>query len=80
MELISELYRPELAFLPIGDLYTMDPAQAALACRLLAVRHVVPIHWGTFPALTGTPDRLAELLVDAGTNTEVLALQPGERY
>ena len=43
MELFSELYRPELAFLPIGDLFTMDPAQAALACRLLAVRSVIPI-------------------------------------
>ncbi len=80
MELISELYRPELAFLPIGDLFTMDPHQAAIACRLLAVRAVVPIHWGTFPALTGTPERLEELLIDGGTNTSVVKLLPGETY
>ena len=35
MQLIEQLYHPQLAFLPIGDLYTMDPAQAALACKLL---------------------------------------------
>jgi L-ascorbate metabolism protein UlaG (beta-lactamase superfamily) len=80
MELFSELYRPELAFLPIGDLFTMDPAQAALACRLLAVRSVIPIHWGTFPALTGTPEQLEALLIDSGTNTAVVALKPGDTY
>ena len=80
MELISELYRPELAFLPIGDLYTMDPVQAALACRLLAVRCIIPIHWGTFPALTGTPQQLEAQLLDSGTHTRVVALQAGETY
>ena len=80
MELFSELYRPELAFLPIGDLFTMDPAQAALACRLLAVRSVIPIHWGTFPALTGTPEQVEALLIDSGTNTAVVALKPGDTY
>ncbi len=80
MELISELFRPELAFLPIGDLFTMDPHQASIACRLLAVRAVVPIHWGTFPALTGTPQKLEELLIDSGTNTTVVTLQPGDTY
>ena len=55
---------PELAFLPIGDFYTMGPREAALACRLLKAKKVVPMHFGTFPALTGTPDALAELLKD----------------
>jgi L-ascorbate metabolism protein UlaG (beta-lactamase superfamily) len=80
MELIAELYRPELAFLPIGDLYTMDPGHAALACRLLGVSTVIPIHYGTFPALTGTPAALAAALQDRGITTEVVALAPGERY
>jgi L-ascorbate metabolism protein UlaG (beta-lactamase superfamily) len=61
MQLIHHLYRPELAFLPIGDLYTMGPQEAAMACRLLNVRKVVPMHFGTFPPLTGRPEHLSAL-------------------
>lgn len=80
MQLIAELYRPELAFLPIGDLFTMDPQQAARACRYLGVRRVIPIHWGTFPVLTGTPEQLTKALSDLGVACEVVALKPGESY
>ena len=80
MELIAELYRPELAFLPIGDLFTMDPYQAARACRFLGVRKVIPIHWGTFPALTGTPRQLEQALNDLGVNCDTIVLKPGESY
>jgi L-ascorbate metabolism protein UlaG (beta-lactamase superfamily) len=80
MQLIAEIHRPELAFLPIGDLYTMDPQQAARACRYLEVRRVVPIHWGTFPALTGTPPQLIAALEDLGVTCEVVELAPGEKY
>ena len=80
MQLFGEIYRPELAFLPIGDLFTMDPQQAARACRYLGVRKVIPIHWGTFPALTGTPQKLEKALEAFGVNTEVIGLKPGESY
>lgn len=80
MQLFAELWRPELAFLPIGDLFTMDPHQAARACRFLGVRRVIPTHWGTFPVLTGTPERLRNELSDLGVNCEVVALAPGESY
>jgi L-ascorbate metabolism protein UlaG (beta-lactamase superfamily) len=80
MELIAELYRPELAFLPIGDLFTMDPKHAALACRLLGITTVIPIHYATFPALTGTAEGLIAALYDRGITTEVVALKPGETY
>lgn len=80
MELIGEMYRPELVFLPIGDLFTMDPVQAARACRFLGARHVIPIHWGTFPPLTGTPEALIKALGDNGTNCKVIKLNPGEKY
>ncbi len=80
MQLIGELYRPDLAFLPIGDLYTMDPHQAAMACRYLGTRKVIPIHWGTFPALTGTPEQLEAELRSAGANCRVVTLKPGESY
>jgi L-ascorbate metabolism protein UlaG (beta-lactamase superfamily) len=76
MTLIEQLYKPELAFLPIGDLYTMSPHEAAAACRLLKVKRVIPMHFGTFPALTGRPDQLAKLV--EGSGTEVWELQPGK--
>ena len=76
MRLIGEMYRPTLAFLPIGDLYTMGPKQAAVACDLLGVKQVVPMHYGTFPALTGTPAKLRELVDSKGVR--VLELKPGE--
>lgn len=80
MQLIGDLYRPELAFLPIGDLFTMDPQQAARACRYLGVRSVVPIHWGTFPALTGTPEQLETACSDLGINCRLVRLAPGESH
>lgn len=76
MRLIGELYQPSIAFLPIGDLYTMGPLQAAKACELLGVKQVVPMHYGTFPALTGTPAKLRELVEPRGI--QVLELKPGE--
>ena len=76
MKILAELYKPDIAFLPIGDRFTMGPDTAALAARWLGVRQVVPMHWGTFPLLTGTPDQLKQHL--AGTNIQVLELKPGE--
>jgi L-ascorbate metabolism protein UlaG (beta-lactamase superfamily) len=76
MQLIQQLYRPDLAFLPIGDLYTMSPLEAAMACRILNVPKVVPMHFGTFPALTGRPAELASLIGDLVT--VVWPLEPGK--
>jgi L-ascorbate metabolism protein UlaG (beta-lactamase superfamily) len=76
MRLIAEVHAPELAFLPIGDHFTMGPDGAARACRMLGVRQVVPMHYGTFPILTGTPERLRQLVEPHGI--DVLVLKPGE--
>jgi L-ascorbate metabolism protein UlaG (beta-lactamase superfamily) len=76
MRLIAELYQPEIAFLPIGDHFTMGPAAAARAAHMLGVRQVVPMHYGTFPLLTGRPADLKRL-VDAH-GIDVLELKPGE--
>ena len=76
MQYIEQLYHPQLAFLPIGDLYTMDPAQAALACKLLRCPKVIPMHFGTFPPLIGRPGDLAGRIGDL--HTEVWPLEPGK--
>jgi L-ascorbate metabolism protein UlaG (beta-lactamase superfamily) len=77
MALIEELYHPELAFLPIGDFYTMSPREAAVACRLLKARKIIPMHFGTFPALTGEPSQLSELIRDL-PQTQVWPLDIGK--
>lgn len=78
MELIRELYRPELAFLPIGDLFTMSPHEASMAAKLLNVKKIIPMHFGTFPVLTGSPGQLESLLKIDMPDTEVWTLEPGK--
>lgn len=78
MRFIGELYRPDLAILPIGGHYTMGPREAALAVELLGVKHVLPIHYGTFPILAGTPTELRSELAARGlTDVTVYELEPG---
>ncbi|HXZ13908.1 MAG TPA: metal-dependent hydrolase [Candidatus Sulfotelmatobacter sp.] len=77
MKIIGELYAPDVALLPIGDLFTMGPREAALAVRLLNVSHVIPMHYGTFPVLTGRPEMLREHTRDV-PSLEIHALKPGE--
>jgi L-ascorbate metabolism protein UlaG (beta-lactamase superfamily) len=79
MRLIGELYRPDLAMLPIGGHFTMGPREAALAVELLGVRDVLPIHYGTFPILAGTPARLRDELAARGlAGVTVHELEPGQ--
>ncbi len=66
LRLIGELYRPDAAMLPIGGHYTMGPTEAAVAVEMLGVTAVLPLHYGTFPILTGTPDALRATLADRG--------------
>ena len=79
LQLIRDLHRPHFAMLPIGDRFTMDPREAALACRFLNPTHVLPIHWGTFPLLTGTPDQLKDLLKDQ-PDVQVIETKPGDTF
>jgi L-ascorbate metabolism protein UlaG (beta-lactamase superfamily) len=80
MKLIADLYRPSLGFLPMGDLFTMGPADAARACRFLGLQTAIPIHWGTFPVLTGTPAEFDREVRDRELACDVVVLQPGESY
>lgn len=71
MRIIADLYKPVLAILPIGGLYTMGPREAAYACKLLKPKHVVGMHYGTFPVLTGTPAELRKNLPESMKNAVV---------
>ena len=74
MQIIRELYAPDIALLPIGDHYVMSPREAAYACKLLKPKAVVPMHFGTFPVLTGTVAEFKRLVKDA----EVVEMKPGQ--
>ncbi len=74
MRIINELYGPEIAMIPIGDHYTMGPREAAYACKLLKAKTVIPMHFGTFPVLTGRPSQLQKLVPEV----EVREMNPGE--
>ena len=78
MRLYGELFRPEVAVLPIGDHFTMDPRQAAYAAEMLGVKYVIPSHYGTFPILTGTPQMLRQELAKRGYECYVFQPQPGD--
>lgn len=78
MALIRDLYAPQLAFLPIGDHFTMGPREAAAAARLLKAPRVIPMHYGTFPLLTGTPAALRREL--EGSGIEVVELAVGKAW
>lgn len=77
MRLLAEIYRPEVAVLPIGDFYTMGPKQAFYAVKMLRPKKVLPMHYGTFPALAGTPEQLQQLLAGL-PETQLLHPAPGE--
>ena len=74
MTIIHDLYNPEIAMLPIGDHYTMSPREAAYAAKLLQVKTIIPMHFVTFPVLTGRPSELAKLLPEF----EVFEMKPGQ--
>ena len=75
MELIGRIYSPEVAVLPIGGHFTMDPREAGVALELLGTKRCIPCHFGTFPLLAGTPE---ELRRHAPGGVEIVALEPGE--
>src|SRR6266496_6482411 len=75
MSLISRIYSPDVAVLPIGGHFTMDPREAGVALELLGTRRCIPCHSGTFPLLRGTPEELRQ---QAPQGVEILAMEPGE--
>lgn len=78
MALIRELYKPDIALLPVGGHFTMGPKEATYAATLLDAKTVIPMHFGTFPILTGTGEAVRDLLQDKGIN--VVILEPGQSF
>ena len=76
MKIIGEIYQPDLALLPIGDHFTMGPREAAYAAQLLNVPAIIPMHYGTFPVLTGTPEEFRNLM--ASQDVEIIEMEIGE--
>ena len=80
LALIRELYQPEVVLLPIGSHYVMGPKEAAKACELLKPKVVIPMHYGTFPLLNGTPEAFEKALSELGVKVLVKVLSPGETF
>ncbi len=78
MALIRELYAPEIGLMPIDGYYNMGPREAAHAVQLLGLSRVVPIHYGTFPILTGTPDALRGHLKSNESMAQTISIDPGQ--
>jgi L-ascorbate metabolism protein UlaG (beta-lactamase superfamily) len=78
MSLIAERYHPTVGLLPIGGHFTMDPAGAALATKLLKLKTVVPMHYSTFPVLKGSPDELRAALKREKSSAKVVEVKPGD--
>jgi L-ascorbate metabolism protein UlaG (beta-lactamase superfamily) len=77
MTFIGEYYQPDLALLPIGGHFTMDPKHAAYAVKnLLKTKTVIPIHYATFPPLKGTPEQFKAALGDSPA--KVIVMKPGD--
>ena len=77
MALLADIYRPDVILMPIGDFFVMSPLEASHACRLTKARRVVPMHYGTYPILSGTPDDLRRL-TSGLAGLEISELKPGE--
>lgn len=75
MRLVAQRFDPTIAVLPIGGHYTMGPRDAGMAVEMVGVSTVIPVHYGTFPILAGTPEELR-----SHTSAEVVELEPGETW
>ncbi len=80
MKLLGEFYNIDLALLPIGGVFTMDPKQASMAARLLGVNTVIPMHYRTFPALEQDASYFKKIMDKEAPEVKVIVLEPGQEY
>lgn len=80
MQIVGELYKPDVALIPIGGYYTMGALEASEAVRLIKPRAVIPMHYGTFPVLAQSADEFVRLVSEKARRVKVVVLKPGESY
>ena len=80
IKLYAELYSIDIALVPIGGLFTMDPYQAAKFVSLIKPKVAIPMHYGTFPPINRSPNDFAKAVKELGLETRVIILKPGEKY
>ncbi|RLE83226.1 MAG: metal-dependent hydrolase [Thermoprotei archaeon] len=80
IKLYADLYPVDIALVPIGGLYTMDPLQAAEFITLIKPKVAIPMHYGTFPPIDKDPKDFQKAVEDKGIGTKVVILKPGEKY
>ncbi len=80
MELVGKIYKPDVALLPIGGHFTMDPVEAAYAVEMIKPKVAIPMHYKTFPVLYGTPEEFEKLVKEKAPDVQVVVLKPGESW
>ncbi len=80
MKMFGDLYKIDIAMLPIGSVFTMDPVQAAIATKMISPRKVIPMHYKTFPILVQDPGEFVNMAKKEAPGVEVVVLNPGEEY
>jgi len=78
MKLFAQMYKPDVALLPIGGYYTMDPKQAAVAVSLIRPKVAIPMHYGTWEPIDTDPREFAKIAKKASPKTKVVVLEPGQ--
>jgi len=80
MKTFGELYSIDIAMLPVGSVFTMDPYQASKAAKMISPKKVIPMHYKTFPILVQDPKDFVSLVKKEAPKVEVIQLNPGQEY
>jgi len=80
MRLLGEIYQIDLALIPIGGVFVMDPYQAAHSLRLIRPKRAIPMHYKTFPILEQNADNFIELANQIAPDVKVIVLNPGDTF
>lgn len=73
---VGEIYNPDIALLPIGNIFTMNPEEAAIATSWIKPDKVIPMHYNTFPSIMQDTDMFRKLVKEKAPDCEALILNP----
>ncbi|MGZ7047727.1 MAG: metal-dependent hydrolase [Methanobacterium sp.] len=77
---IRDIYKPDIALLPIGDRFTMGPFEASIAAAWIDAKVIIPMHYNTFPIIEQDPERYANIVESINKDKKVVILEPGQLY